>query len=83
MCFGSILETRVKEKKAEVILKRGFKDWCYMTNYEYSLGGRIWLVWREDVCVTPVFKTDQFITCSVRLLDQEEFFYTSVYAKNL
>lgn len=83
MYFGSILETRVKENKAGGILKRVFKDWFYLTNYEHSQGERIWLVWKEDVCVTPVFKTDQFITCSVYLPDQEEFFYTCVYASNL
>lgn len=31
----------------------------------------------------PVYKSDQLIICSVRLPDQEEFFYTCVYAKNL
>lgn len=82
MQFGCILETRVKEKKAENILKKVFKDWFYLTNYEHSQGGRIWFAWKDEVCVTPVLKTNQFITCSIGLPNQEEFFYTSVYASN-
>ncbi|XP_048634963.1 uncharacterized protein LOC125608589 [Brassica napus] len=54
-----------------------------MTNYEHSQGGRIWLVWRDEVSMIPVYKTDQLITCSVKLPDQEEFFFTCVYANNL
>lgn len=49
MSFGCILETRVKERKAEGILKKVFRDWSYLMNYECSQGGRIWLVWRRGV----------------------------------
>ena len=59
-----------------------FKGWVSITNYEFSQGGRIWLVWRDEVCLTPVYKTDQLITCSVALQGQEEFFFTCVYANN-
>lgn len=41
MRFGCILETRVKEGKAGKILKKVFKDWSSITNYEDSEGGRI------------------------------------------
>lgn len=82
MVFGCVLETRVKESKAVSILQKVFKGWFSINNYEYSQGGRIWLVWKEDVRITHVFKTDQFITCSVALQGQEEFFYTCVYASN-
>lgn len=77
------METRVRESKADGILKKVFKDWSFMTNYEHSQGGRIWLVWRDEVSMIPVYKTDQLITCSVKLPDQEEFFFTCVYANNL
>ena len=82
MKFGCILETRVKEKKAEKILKYVFRDWSAMTNYEHSRGGRIWVLWRDTVRMTPVYKTDQLVTCSVTLQDEEEFFCTFVYASN-
>ena len=48
----------------------------------YSQGGRIWLVWRESVRMSTVYKTYQMITCSVGLKDEDEFFCTFVYAKN-
>lgn len=83
LMFGSILETRVKEKKAEGILNSVFRGWSYMMNYENSQGGRIWFVWKDEVCIMPVYKSDQLITCSVGLKDQEEFFCTCVYANNL
>lgn len=82
MKFGCILETRVKEKKSERILGSVFKDWSAMTNYEHSQGGRIWVLWRDTVCMTPVYKTYQLITCSVALQGEEEFFCTFVYASN-
>lgn len=82
MEFGCILETRVKEVKAGKLLSSVFSDWSSMTNYEYSSGGRIWLLWRDTVRMTPVFKSDQLITCSVALQDEEEFFCSFVYASN-
>ena len=80
--FGCILETRVKEKKAGRILGSVFRDWSAMTNYEHSQGGRIWLLWRDTVRISPVYKTDQLITVSVALQDEEEFFCSFVYASN-
>ena len=80
--FGCILETRVKEGKAGRILSTVFKDWSYMTNYEYSQGGRVWVVWKDTVRMTPVYKSYQMITCSVSVQGFEEFFCSFVYASN-
>ena len=80
--FGCILETRVKETKAGKITKEGFREWSAMTNYECSPGGRIWVLWRESVRMTLVYKSDQLITCSVGLEGGDEFLCTFVYAKN-
>lgn len=33
MLFGCLIETRVKEKKAEGIVKEVFQGWSYMSNY--------------------------------------------------
>lgn len=82
MKFGCLLETRVKETKAERILKEEFKDWSMMNNYDCSQGGRIWVLWRDSVCMTPVYKSDQLITCSVGVEKEEDFFCTFVYARN-
>lgn len=58
MKFGCILETRVKEKKAEKILGSVFRGWSNITNYEESSGGEIWFLWRDSVRITPVYKSD-------------------------
>lgn len=81
MKLGCILETRVKEKKAEKIIKEGFKGWSSIMNYECSQGGRIWVLWRDSVRMTPVYKSDQLITCSVEVEGEKEFLCTFVYAK--
>ncbi|KAF8106337.1 hypothetical protein N665_0143s0008 [Sinapis alba] len=45
--------------------------------------GRLWIVWRLTVRMTPVYKSDQIITCSVLLLgQQEEFFCSFIYVYN-
>lgn len=67
MLFGCLLETRVKGKKADRIINSVFKDWSSLTNYKHSVGGRISIVWRDTVRITPVYKSDQMITCSVAL----------------
>lgn len=80
--FGCVLETRVKESKAEKILNKVFRDWSSITNYEDSSGGRIWFLWRDSVRITPVYKTDQLVTVKVELGNEEGFYCTSVYASN-
>ena len=82
MKFGCVLETRVKERKAGEILNSVFKDWSAVMNYEHSQGGRIWLVWRESVRMTHVYKSDQLITCSIGFQNEEEFFCSFIYASN-
>ena len=82
MLFGCVLETRVKEGRAGKIISSVFSDWSVMANYEYSQGGRIWLLWRDSVRMTPVYKSDQFITCSVSLQNEDDFFCTFIYASN-
>lgn len=81
--FGSLIETRVKEKKAEGIVSSVFQNWSYMANYEHHHLGRIWVVWGPSVRMTPVFKSSQLVTCSVLLEGRtEEMFCTFVYALN-
>ena len=81
--FGCLIETKVKESRAEEIIKSVFKDWSVMTNYEDHRLRRIWLVWGGNVRVTPIYKTSQMITCSFYLEGrQEEFFVSFIYASN-
>lgn len=54
-----------------------------MANYEYNRLGRIWIVWISEVRMTPVFKSDQLITCSILLPGKtDEFFCSFIYAHN-
>lgn len=63
--FGCLLETKVKEKRAYRIVQSVFQDWSFMSNYEEHRLGRLWLVWRNNVRVIPIYKTSQLITCSI------------------
>ena len=83
MQFGCLLETRVKEGRAQSIVSSIFNGWSSLTNYESHRLGRIWVVWRENARLTPVFKSSQMITCSVLLEGrEEEFFCSFIYASN-
>lgn len=82
MKFGCILESRVKEGKAEKILREVFRDWSSITNYENSQGGRIWLLWRDTIRMTHVYKSDQIVTCLVEMQREEEFCCSCIYASN-
>lgn len=82
--FGCLLETRVKESKAQQITSSVFANWSCISNYEYNRRERTWVLWSPRVRVTPCFKSGQVITCSI-LLDgsEEEIFCFFVYASNL
>lgn len=83
MSFGCLLKTRVKERKANKIVSEVFQGWEFMANYEYNGLGRIWVVWKSDVRLSPVFKSDQMITSSVKIRGkEEEFFCLFIYARN-
>lgn len=83
MLFGCLIETRVKEGKAEKIVKEGFNEWSFMANYEYNRLGRIWILWRSGLRITPVYKSAQLISCLVLLPGQrEEFVCSFIYAYN-
>ena len=81
--FGCILETRVRESKADRIASSIFRDWSMLSNYEYSRLGKIWVVWSPKVRVTPCFKSAQLITCSILMEGaQEDIICSFVYAAN-
>lgn len=81
--MGCQLETRVKEKKSENVLKSVFPDWYFLSNYDSNRLGRIWVVWNPKVRLMPCFTSAQMITCSVLLEGAvNEFFCSFVYASN-
>lgn len=79
--FGALLETRVKEGRSQRISDTVFKDWNLMSNYEFNPLGRIWLVWRPEVRITPFYKTAQMITVSVALDEDTEEFSTHAFMR--
>lgn len=83
LTFGCLIETRMQENRASRIISSVFRDWSSMSNYEFNRLGRIWVVWKNNVRVTPVFKSGQMITCSVLVEgNEDEFFVSFVYASN-
>ncbi|XP_010474339.1 PREDICTED: uncharacterized protein LOC104753844 [Camelina sativa] len=55
---------------------------CILANVS-KRRGRIWVIWKDTVRMTPFYKSEQVITCSVKLPDREEEFFASfVYASN-
>lgn len=83
MQFGCLLETRVKENKAPRIVNKVFQHWSFMSNYEFHRLGRIWVVWKANTRLTPVFKSSQMITCWVLLEGAtDEFLCSFIYASN-
>lgn len=81
--FGCLLETRVKEKKSSKIISSVFQEWDVITNYESHHLGRIWVVWRQGARLIPMFKSDQMITCSIKLEGRDdEFLCSFIYASN-
>ena len=82
--FGCLIETRVKEERVPEMVGTMFKNWSILTNYEHHRLGRIWIVWRNNVRLTPFYKSSQLIRCSIKLeAMKEEFFCSFVYASNL
>ncbi|XP_016509455.1 uncharacterized protein LOC107826925 [Nicotiana tabacum] len=43
----AVLENRVKETKAEGIIKKIFNNWRWIENYSQAPGGRIWIAWDQ------------------------------------
>ncbi|KAF8048677.1 hypothetical protein N665_2441s0005 [Sinapis alba] len=83
MQFGCLIETRVRESRAQRIISTVFPNWSAISNYEHKRLGRLWVVWSPEVRITPCFKSSQMITCSVLLQGMtEEFMCSFIYASN-
>lgn len=81
--FGSIVETWVKEHRSNKIIHSSFPGWNAVSNYEYAVHGRIWVLWDPAVLVSVISKSAQMITCMVKLPHiVDEIVVTFVYAVN-
>lgn len=55
-----------------------------MENYEHNVLGQIWVVWKSNVSLSPVFKSDQMITSSVKIQGmREEFFFVLLFMRGI
>lgn len=81
--FGSIIETRVKAHRFQKYILSTFPGWNSVGNYEHAKLGRIWVVWDPIVSVSVLHKSDQMITCLIKLPNVEsELVVSFVYAVN-
>ncbi|KAG7536891.1 Endonuclease/exonuclease/phosphatase superfamily [Arabidopsis suecica] len=79
----NFLSSVLKRRRRENFKKQRKRRMMMMMRMVLRLG-RIWILWRSTVRLTPVFKSDQLITCSVLMEgEEEEFFCSFIYAKNL
>ncbi|KAL1199939.1 hypothetical protein V5N11_018346 [Cardamine amara subsp. amara] len=81
--FGCLLETKLKQNRAESVASSVFQDWSMVSNYESHRFGRIWVVWSKHTRVKVEFKSGQMITCLVKIQNFDvEFLCSFVYASN-
>jgi hypothetical protein len=64
-----LIETRVKENKADRIRSAIVSDWDYAFNYDKHFLGRIWVCWKKlDYEVPVIDKCEQSIQCFIKSL---------------
>jgi hypothetical protein len=64
-----LIETRVKESKADEIRSFIVLDWDYAFNYDKHFLGRIWICWKKsDYEVIVIDKREQSVNSSIKSL---------------
>src|SRR4051812_43925582 len=83
--FGILVETRVKNNKAEAIRNKLGKGWQYIDNYCSHSNGKIWVFWNnKKVKIVVGDKTGQSIHFGVYdLCGDLTMWCTALYASNL
>ncbi|XP_060212045.1 uncharacterized protein LOC132639621 [Lycium barbarum] len=79
-----LLETRVKEPKAQRIMQNLLPGYMSLHNYQIAANGRIWLFWDRKLYAVNLIKTGaQLIHCLLtNRQDGAEWLLTIVYAYN-
>ncbi|CAJ2651355.1 unnamed protein product [Trifolium pratense] len=79
-----LIETRVKNNKAENIRKRLKLRGNYVDNYNKHENGRIWIFWNDNnVNIKLIHSTDQMVHCSVYDSKGDWLYWmTAIYAQN-
>lgn len=64
--LAGLVETRVKENKAQSIASKVTPKWDRLTNYTEAINGRIWILWdAKSYEVQHIAKAVQLIHCRV------------------
>ena len=70
LSFLVLLETRVKSKKSNAIMKACCEGWLSLNNYSEAINGRIWVLWNPAIwSVISQNITDQLVHCRVTSMD--------------
>ncbi|KAG7595163.1 Endonuclease/exonuclease/phosphatase superfamily [Arabidopsis thaliana x Arabidopsis arenosa] len=81
--FGGVIETHVKQPKDKKFINALLPGWSFEENYDFSVLGKIWVLWDPSVQVVTVAKSLQMITCEVLLPNSLTWIVVSVvYAAN-
>ncbi|XP_039040642.1 uncharacterized protein LOC120178964 [Hibiscus syriacus] len=75
------METRVKLDKYANILATTFENWNCITNYDFSVNGRLWLLWRKDIDISLCYVSAQTITVK-GIFQDVPYIITAIYGGN-
>lgn len=82
VCFGALLETHIKETQLNHVMTRTCRDWSFVSNHASDPDGRIIIIWRHPISITPLHQTRQSLTCEISIGCYQKFIYTVIYAAN-
>ena len=79
-----LVETRVRRENIPPIMQNLMGGWQMLQNYNYHLGGKIWVLWNPEVLeVSPTLVTDQILHISATIIEKQVTFLGSfVYGHN-
>ncbi|XP_038994273.1 uncharacterized protein LOC120118241 [Hibiscus syriacus] len=78
ICF---METRVKNANFSMIIALLAVEWNCATNYDFSNGGRLWVLWKKDLPFTVLKSSDQALSI-VGDVASHSLVITTVYGSN-
>jgi exonuclease III len=79
-----LVETRIREDKFQSISDKFLPGWGRAFCFSIQNLCRIWLLWKvEDISITVISTTSQYLHCSVSVLESKSDCYiTFIYASN-
>lgn len=79
-----VLETKVRDVDKQKSILAAFSGWKCLTNLCESHNGCVWVLWRDNLNVVCLKKSNHLIHCQVTVVDSGlQFRATLVYAANM